>query len=169
MEELFSISNWRIVRESAPLPDGRMKNIVRLHTADTVHILPILSPEKIVIIREFRPFYADYIWLLPSGKADLESDLTAAAQRELREETGYRAESMQPYCSCNYVERMAFTNHIFIAKGLTKDPLPMDSFECIETHEKPFSEALELILGSPRVHAASAYGLLRYMHEFPAG
>ena len=43
------------------------------------------------MLREYRPFYGTYIWMIPSGKADKEKDILVAAQRELQEETGITA------------------------------------------------------------------------------
>lgn len=151
--------------EEAPLPDGRTKKMMRLTRCDSVHILAFPSPEKIFLLREFRPFYQDYIWMLPSGKVDKETDIQKAAQRELQEETGFRADSLKLYCSTNSTESIRFTNHIFVGKNLQKDPLEQDHDELIEVHEMSIDDAIEKVLGSPVVHTASAYALLRYARE----
>lgn len=165
MEELFSSHGWLVTLESAPLPDGRTKTGVRIHRADAAHIIAVPSPGRVLLIREFRPFYGQYIWMLPSGKADKEDDIVAAAQRELREETGFEAMSVEHFSTVNHTDALTFSNHIFIATDLRKNPLPQDPDELIEVHDLPVDEALENVLTSPKVHLASAYALLRYLRD----
>ena len=154
--------------EEASLPDRKIKKkLVRVHRCDSVHILAFPEPSKILLLREFRPFYKTYIWMLPSGRVDKENDIEEAAQRELQEETGFRAKSLEHYCSTQHSESMDFSNHIFIAKDLTEDPLTKDEHELMEVHPMSVEEAIEKVLGSAVVHTTSAYALLRYAREHP--
>lgn len=164
-ELLYDGHGWRITLESAPLPDGRVKTAGRGRRADTVHILAFPTTDTLLLLREFRPFYGAYVWMLPSGKIDKEADPLLAAQRELREETGFRAEQMEPFCTCHHAEGMDWTSHLYLARDLRHDPLPQDATELIEVHPLPLEEALQRILSSEKVHTASAYGLLRYLRE----
>lgn len=166
ISELFNDHGWRIILESATLPDGRKKNVARVERADSVHLLAFLhDDDRVLILREYRPYYGTYIWMLPSGRADKEKDMESAAQRELQEETGYRANDLKFYCATHHSESMVFANHIFIARDLVQDLLPQDADEMIEVHELSLEEALQNVLGSVYVHTASAYALLRYMKE----
>jgi len=168
MKELFNQFGWRLTLEEAPLPDGKQKKkVVRVHRCDSVHILAFPTPSTILLLREFRPFYKTYIWMLPSGRVDKEHDIEAAAQRELQEETGFSAKSLERYCSTKHSESMDFTNHIFVAKDLVSDPLEKDEDELMEVHEMSLEEAIEKVLGSAVVHTTSAYALLRYTREHP--
>lgn len=164
-EELFNGFDWRVTLDSAPLPDGRIKKSVRVHRCDSVHVLPFISDEKILLIHEFRPFYQEYIWMVPSGKVDKETDIVAAAQRELREETGWKAEVLEPYGTANLSDTIAITNHLFLARGLTYDPLPQDADELISTEAFSIADAIDRVLTSPRVHTPSGFLLLKYARE----
>jgi ADP-ribose pyrophosphatase len=117
------------------------------------------------MLREFRAFYGDYIWMLPSGKADKEADLDIAAHRELREETGFDAKDLKKYFSCNQSDTIDITNHIYVGRDLFESPLDQDADELIEVHEVTLDEAIENIFHSPKIHTVSAIGLLRYMQE----
>lgn len=165
MKELFSGHDWRIVLEEAPLPDGRLKKIARAHRPDAVHILAFPDDAHILLLREYRPHYGVWIWMLPSGKVDKETDIEAAAQRELQEETGFKAGELRYYCATNHSEGLVMTNHIFIARKLIPSSLPQDAHELIEVHTVGLEEAIDKVLASEKIHTPSAYGLLRYVRE----
>lgn len=165
METLFDDFGWKIVLEEVKLPDGRTKKAARAERPDSVHIIAFASPEKILVLREYRPYYSDYIWMLPSGRMDKESNRDIAAQRELQEETGYRAKKMDYFFAAHHSESLIMSNHVYIAHDLEKAPLPRDDDEMIEVYELTLQEALEKIQTSKKVHTISAYALLRYMNE----
>lgn len=165
METLFSEGGWSAVRESAPLPDGRTKTGIRIYRADSVHVIAFTAPGRILVLREFRPYWGDYVWAIPSGTADKGGDIVEAAQRELQEESGYEAGTMTLLSTANLTDSLTLTSNFFVATDLKKNPLPQDADEMIEVHDLPIEEALEKVLSSPKVHLTSAYALLRYMKE----
>lgn len=166
MEELFNGDGWKIIRETATLPDGRTATKTRAHYSDTVHLLALNEKGELLVLREYRPFYKTYIWMLPSGHVDKETDHHMAADRELREETGFRAKDLKHLWTANATEKLNATNYFYLAKNLVHDPLPQDDDEFMEVHALLPEEAYERIAGSERVHLASAYGVLRYMKDF---
>lgn len=165
MEELYRDKDWQIILDDAPLLDGRIKRVPRVKRADSAHIIAFKDPKTIILIHEYRPYYGEKIWMLPSGRIDKENDMFAGAQRELQEEAGYRANDLQYLWSANHSESLIMTNHFFVGNDLVHDPLPQDLDESIEVHEVPIDEAIAKIHDSPKVHIASAYGLLRYIKE----
>jgi len=166
MEELFNQHGWSVTLETAPLPDGREKKGVRIHRIDNAaHVIAFKTPDTILMLRQFRPFYGEYLWELPGGKVDKTGDLEEGARRELREETGFDARSIEYFCSANFSDSIDITNHYFIARDVFESPLPQDIDELIEVHELSLEEALQKVLSSPKTHLGSAYALLRYMKE----
>jgi ADP-ribose pyrophosphatase len=169
METLFDDLGWKITLEEASLPNGKIKKTARVHRADTVTMIAEIRPGTVLLLREFRPYYGEYLWMLPSGRIDKESDMTVAAQRELQEETGYRAAYLQHLWTANLSESLILTNHFFYAKDLTPDPLPQDDDELMEVHEVEIDEALARIESSPKVHLPSAYALRRFIDQRTSG
>lgn len=165
MNTLWSDKDWEVILEPAALPDGREKKVIRVKRPDSSHILAFPTDKTVLMLREYRPYYGTYIWMIPSGRVDKESDPLEAAKRELREETGFRANKIEYWCTTNYSESVIAANHIYLASDLTKDPLPSDDDEEIEVHELPIEEALNNVLESEYVHTASAYALMRYMKD----
>lgn len=165
MEELYSGHGWRITKDLYALESGEKKEKVRVHRCDAVHILAFTEEGKLLMLKEFRPIYGTHIWMLPSGKADKEMDLLEAAHRELREEAGFDAKSMEYFGSCNSTESIEITNHLYIAKDLFESPLPQDEDENMEVHELSIEEAIRAVETSAKVHTVSIYGLLKYARE----
>ena len=163
LDPLYQDHLWKIFKEEAALPDGRRKVVNRVHGHDSVHILAFPKPDTLLLLREFRPFYGEWVWMLPSGKVDKEKDVLVAAQRELQEETGYRAKVLKPYFSTRNSEGIVQTNHVFIAHDLERAPLTQDEHELIEVHEVSLRDAVKGVLENRYgKHTPTAYALLRY-------
>lgn len=165
METLFDQFGWKITLEEVSLPNGKTKKAARVHRADSVTMIAEIRPRTILLLREYRPYYGEYLWMLPSGRIDKETDMTIAAQRELQEEAGVRAEHLEHLWSANISESVMMTNHFFYATGLVPDPLPQDDDELMEVHEVEVEEALKRIESSAKVHLPSAYALRRWMGD----
>lgn len=166
MKELYSGNGWMLRLEDGVLPDGRKAQKARAKFADIVHVLPFNDDGKILILREFRPFYGNqWIWQLVSGHVDKETDIVAAAQRELQEEAGYKADDLKFLWTGRIGEKFIDVNHFFVAKQLVESSLEKDHDEMMEVHFLEPKEALDKILNSPEVHMPSAYGLMRYLHD----
>lgn len=165
-DPLYQDRLWKILKEEAALPDGRVKVVNRVHGHDSVHILAFPKPGYVLLLREFRPFYGEWHWMLPSGKVDKEKDVLVAAQRELQEETGYRAKVLKPYFSTRNSEGIVQMNHVFIAEELESAPLQQDEHELIEVHEVPLAEAVKGVMENRYgKHTPTAYALLRFGAE----
>lgn len=164
-QELYKGHGWRVMEEEAPLPNGKVKHIARVYRCDTAHIIAITDTGNVLLIREFRPFFQENVWMLPTGRVNKEPDPKAAAMRELQEETGYRAKEITFLCKAAHSEGFPSVNHFFVARHLKKSPLPPDDTELIEVHECTIPEAIEKVCSCKHVHMPSAYGLLRYARE----
>lgn len=82
---LFTVERRRIER------DGERREIVALATADWVHVVPLLPGGRVVMVRQWRYATESFHLELPGGIVDEPGEDRAAAERELAEETGYRA------------------------------------------------------------------------------
>lgn len=165
LDTLYDDGTWKICLEEARLPDGRTKKASRMYRCPSVHVIASTEDGKVLMLREFRPFYGQWIWMLPSGRVDKETDIDAAARRELREETGYGAKNMQSLWSFCDSESVVLRHYVFAASGLTHAPLPQDEDELIEVHPCTVDEAIANVLQSPFVHTLSAAALLRWKNE----
>lgn len=125
---------------------GKRFLIERVVHPDFVLIVPFLTPEKLVMERQYRGAIRKYIYELPAGGINKGESLIKAAKRELEEETGYRAKKLQflfkAYSAPGFVTEMAY---VYAAKGLTLRKTKFDDDEIIETEEVSMDQALEMI------------------------
>jgi len=93
----------------------------------------------------------------------------AAAQRELREEGGYRAEQwalLTRFMPSNaYLDEVAYC---YAAWELTPDALPADEDEFIERRIVPLAEALRMAVEGEITESVSKVTLLQYLARRPS-
>lgn len=140
---------WRIiVTKTFMMPDGATANFQTLSAEGTHCIATIaLTPDKRVIVaHQFRPGPEKILDELPGGGVESDDiDFEAAARRELLEETGYEAGSMQ-FLGNDYKD--AYQNatwHFFLATDCVSRPdgQTLDNHEHIETRLITIDELLD--------------------------
>jgi ADP-ribose pyrophosphatase len=130
---------------------------------NSVSILAFNDKNEILLIREYRHNYHKTVWFLPSGRIDHKSDTPrSAAQRELREETGYRAKKMKLVAKKSPSNTILWNLYIFAAKNLVQDPLPMDRGEIIKPFFVPFKKAVQMALDGTIENNSIAYNIIRF-------
>ena len=92
---------------------------VAVHPGGAV-VVPVTKEEKIVMVKQFRYPFQEWVLELPAGKLDYNEDPLKCAERELTEETGYRAEKISKlghiYTTPGFCTEIL---HIYLAKDLT--------------------------------------------------
>ena len=81
----------RVVRETVRLPDGSQATREFVLHPGAVMVIALLDDGQVVLERQYRHPMQRVMIELPAGKLDAGEGSLACAQRELREETGYRA------------------------------------------------------------------------------
>jgi ADP-ribose pyrophosphatase len=145
------------------LPDGREVVYPVLAVGVTVGVLPLVDGDRVLLVRQFRHLQRGLSWELPGGGA-LPGELPeTAAQRELREEGGYRAAHItfltRFYPSNAYLDEDAYC---YVATGLTPDPLPADDDEFIERSAVPLTDAIRMAVEGEITESVSKVTLLHY-------
>jgi 8-oxo-dGTP pyrophosphatase MutT (NUDIX family) len=142
---------FRVVRDRLIEPGGHEneRDVVR-HNGSAVILAIDNSKSKkdpwIVMERQYRHAAGQFLWELPAGKIEPGEDPLAGAQRELAEETGYRAKKWRPmidyYASPGFLgESMT----VYLAEGLTAGDAAPEEDEKIELRLVKLSEVLKMI------------------------
>jgi ADP-ribose pyrophosphatase len=72
--------------------NGRSNDFTVIRTCDWINVIPVTPDGRLVFIRQFRHGIREVTVEIPGGAIDArDADPRSAAQRELLEETGYRA------------------------------------------------------------------------------
>ena len=77
------------------VPETGTEPYYRINSPDGVIVLAITTSGRLILVRQFRPALGDYTLEFPAGGIDHGESPTAAAHRELIEETGFRCETLE--------------------------------------------------------------------------
>lgn len=150
-QTLWKGSSWRFQVETVRLPDGSDMQRGKIAHPGAVVLVPVLTSEdkstpQILMIRQFRHAVNEVILELPAGTRGWDEDWQVCAQRELQEETGYRADSFadlgEIWPSPSISDELM---KLYLATGLHPDPLPADVDEEIEVVPMPLSACVEMV------------------------
>ena len=143
------------------LPTGAEKTYPILQVGLTVGVVPFVDAEHVLLVRQFRHLARADSWELPGGGGLPGESPEAAAQRELREEGGYRAGRLTFLTrflpSAAYLDEDA---HCFIGEDLVADPLASDDDEFFERRVVSFRDALAMALDDRITESVSKLAIL---------
>ena len=101
-------------------------------------IVPVLGDGRVALIRQYRYAVGKMLLEIPAGTLERGELPLDCAVRELREETGYEAEVIEPLLSCFMVPGYSDeVIHYFVARGLSVvgDDPEMDEDITLELHD----------------------------------
>ena len=119
-----------------------------------VAILAHPELDRVLLVRQFRYPLGEELLEIPAGKLDPGEAPDAAAARELREETGYRARQMEWLMT--FYSTPGFSDerlHLYRATDLTVGYAQPDDDEFVECGEYS-REEVEAMIGAGRLHDA---------------
>jgi ADP-ribose pyrophosphatase len=140
---------WLSLREDlVELPSGRTTIYGVVSTGACVGMLPFLDRDTVVLVRQYRYVAGRHTWEMPTGGAGPGEPIEAAAQRELAEETGYRAGRLEPVCVYHTSKSvMDETAHLFLAFDLADagDRPEPDDTESFQVRPHRLEEVLGMV------------------------
>ena len=154
---------WMTVVEDRVInPSGGQNDYghIRFKTC-AVAIIPIDDEGNTWLVGQDRYTLGAYSWELPMGGAPKGEDALAAAKRELKEETGLRAqrwtEVMRLHTSNSITDEEGL---VFIAKELQQGETEFEETENIEVRKLPLTEAVAMAQSGEITDAISVAALL---------
>lgn len=132
----------RLEQDIVRLPNGLEASREVVRHPGAVGIVA-LQDQHILMVRQYRYAVGQETLEIPAGKLDPGELPLACAERELREETGYRG-TMEPLST--FYTTPGFTDevmYLFHARDLVWDPLTPDDDEFLGVERIPWDEALK--------------------------
>jgi len=147
--------------EEFDLPNGKKTRQSWINHNPTVAIIAINDKNEILLIKQYRNAVKKNLLEIPAGSLDgTEEAPVVCAQRELAEETGFKAGTLsklfEGYLLPGYCNEYMY---FFLAKNLIHAPLTPDEDEFIETIPVSFSKAQELIENGEIIDAKTVLGI----------
>ena len=147
-EDIFDGVILHVKRDQVALPNGSptVREVIRHIGA--VCVIPVLDNGDVVVERQYRYPLDRVILEIPAGKLDApDEDRLSAIQRELREETGYTADSWTdigdfhpaPAYSDEYIT-------MYLARGLHKGAQDLDADEFLDVYTVPLKDLVREVM-----------------------
>lgn len=144
---IYTGKKINVRKDEVLLEDGRKVTREVVEHPGSAAILPFISQDEIILLQQYRYPVKETLYEIPAGTLDKGETFIACAGRELEEETGYRAGTLEPlmalYPSPGILSE---TMHLFKATNLVKTQTNYQMDESIKgsIHVK-LSDAVEMI------------------------
>lgn len=159
----------QIRRERVRLPDGAEASREFVVHPGAVMIVPLLDDGRLLLERQYRHPVGRVMLEFPAGKLDAGETALACAQRELQEETGYRArEWAHAGVLHNAIAYSTEGIEVFFARGLQAGERQLDEGEFLELTTLS-AEALDAACARGEVTDAKTLIGLLWLQRWRAG
>lgn len=160
-ERVFTgrLVNLRV--DTVRLPNGHTTQREIVEHGESVAIVALDHEDNVLLVRQFRKAVEKPLLEIPAGGLNPHEDPLDAAQRELREETGFAARKMERvggfYSSPGFCSEYL---HLYLASDLHPSPVPGEEDENIELVRVPLAQVPHLIASGEICDGKSYAGLL---------
>ncbi|WP_241826757.1 NUDIX hydrolase [Streptomyces graminilatus] len=129
-------------------PDGKESDWDILQGPRTVAVVALTEDGQGVLVRQFRPGPGKVLAELPGGLVSGGEEVEAAAARELLEETGYEAGTVEVVMKTYLASYATHVRHAVLARNCRKvtEPKP-DAEEFVEPVTMPLDDYVAHLLG----------------------
>jgi len=153
---------FSVYEEKVSLPDGRSVKQSWIDHKPTVAIVAVNNENNVLMINQYRTAVKQHLLEIPAGTMDIEGESPViCAQRELAEETGFKAKTLiklfEGYLVPGYCNEYMY---FFLATDLYYEPLSADEDEFIDVLPKSFADVKQLLKNGDIIDSKTALGLI---------
>jgi ADP-ribose pyrophosphatase len=137
----------RVQRDIVCCPDGHVTYREFVRHPGAVMVIPMLDEDHVILERQFRYPLGKAFIEFPAGKIDRGESILECAQRELLEETGYRAGSWLH--AGGFHNAIGYSDEridVFVARSLEADAARRDPGEVLEVFSVRWRELDQWVL-----------------------
>lgn len=147
--------------DTVEIPNRGYKKREIVEHNGAVGIIAITRENKVVLVKQYRKAIEKELWEIPAGKIEPGENPKESAIRELKEETGYSAQSIKLlhkfYTSAGFSNQKIY---IYLAENLTSGSQDFDDDEFIETKEFSLNEVYDMIYNNDIEDGKTSIGML---------
>ena len=116
------------------------------HNSGAVMIVPVLDADNFLLVREYAVGIEQYVLGLPKGLVEPDEDIKLAANRELQEEVGFKANKLTMLTTFDLAPQyMSHQMQLLLAQDLIPSKLEGDEPEPLEIIPWAWSDLDELL------------------------
>ena len=176
----MTIKPWKILETSYPLPwirvdkcelsNGNLMDATTFQFRSWANIVALTKGNEVVLVKQYRHGVCDVLLEFPGGVVEAGEDPMVGAERELLEETGYRAARLIQVGKI-YPNPALQTNTLYCYLALDAEKVSvqnLDAGEDIEVHLLPLDELVEMAKRGEFPHAlmtAVLFQALVHLHR----
>jgi ADP-ribose pyrophosphatase len=164
-EVTYECPGFEIVREDVELPDGTTADFDYLVDDPAVVLLAFTPDGDVVLVEEWRQAVGRVNRALPAGGVEAaDPDFAAAARRELAEETGYEAASVEKVGEFEPANGISnAVHHYYVARGCEPTAeQDLDFNESIRVTTRSYDDLLAAVRDGEIRDGRTALGVLQY-------
>ena len=170
-EVVHSWAMFRLIKRRVTSPVGEEFERTFISTPGAVGMVAVTDDGEVIFVHQYRATLDSFVREIPAGMRDVEGeDPATTAVRELKEETGYSASSIELLGTCLSSPGVTDSSvEVYLATGLVageSEPHGPEEDTMFVEHV-PFSQALEMIDRGELTDAKSAYGLMLAARRYP--
>lgn len=147
-ETVYDGTILHVKKDTVILPNGNTAFREVIRHIGAVCVIPVTGDGEVIMERQYRYPLDAVISEIPAGKLDRkDEDRLEAAKRELREETGYTADSWTDLGF--YYGAPAYTDEkitVFLAQGLHQGERELDDDEFLNVEKIPLKDLVDAVM-----------------------
>ncbi len=162
-ESIYNGPLLSVYKQTIELANGKKIVSDLVKHPGAVAIIPINADGKILLIKQWRRAAKTILLEIPAGKLEKNENPLDCADRELREETGFKAKSLISlggiYTAPGFCDEYI---HLFLAKDLVEDPLWAEDSDHIDVIPVSLEETKHLALKGELIDSKTLSALYLY-------
>ncbi|MAS35240.1 MAG: ADP compounds hydrolase NudE [Anaerolineaceae bacterium] len=164
MDQKLCGDTWISLRENE-------QGVLYVEMDEAIVVVPVTPEGNVLLIMEPSAAYGENVLTLPAGRIESGEDAATAANRELQEEIGFKAQSLTPIGQLHpFIKYLRSHQTIFLARDMIPSKLDGDEDWAIAVEPTPLN-AFETLIDAGRltdsIVIATLYLTRRYLSANP--